>query len=224
MTPTATKTKTPETAVEQESALRADLDTAKAKLDEIRGAAGEHRLRINQLRGHLNRRLVEHPEDFDATGVAKPKTSAKKLEVEIAQLREADNFNRLLAANEVRVTEAEGALARHRRDHADEMFDEMLPEAEAAVDEWVAAVEALRVPYDKLVVLGQRAVAIAQRSQAYSPRDVPNYESERQTIKALTGGSPMLPLPTHYIAARDAEERRLHEEAEQRETPVIPND
>ena len=123
MTPTATKAK-PETAVEQETKLRADLDTAKAKLDEIRGAAGEHRLRINQLRGHLNRRLVEHPEDFDATGVAKPKTNASKLEMEIGELRSADNFTRLIAANEHRAAEAETALIRHRRDHADRNGDD----------------------------------------------------------------------------------------------------
>ena len=203
MSPTVTKTKAPKSKVEQEAELRKVLDVATLALDETRRAAADHRGQISETRGHLNRRLAENPADFDSTGAAKPATGAAKLESKLVKLREADNFDRLIGAHGQRIAAAETALVRFRRDNADEMF----AEGEAAADEWVAAVEALRVPYEKLVVLGQRAVAIATRSHGYNPRDVPAYEDLRMTIRALLRGRPPLPLPTLYVATVEAEHR-----------------
>jgi hypothetical protein len=47
----------------------------------------------------------------------------------------------------------------------------MLPEAKAVIDAWA---EQGRPIYERMVELGEEAVVIANRSRAYSPRDVPS--------------------------------------------------
>jgi hypothetical protein len=91
----------------------------------------------------------------------------------------------------------------------------MLPEAKAVIDAWA---EQGRPIYERMVELGEEAVMIANRSRAYSPRDVHSYEDVKGTLKALTAARPP-PLPTHYVHAMDEQERRLASEAERIENP-----
>ena len=92
----------------------------------------------------------------------------------------------------------------------------MLPEAKAVIDAWA---EQGRPIYERMVELGEEAVVIANRSRAYSPRDVPSYEDVKGTLKALTAGRPPLPLPALYVAEQDEQERRLTDEDERIENP-----
>ena len=199
------------TAVDTERVLRESVDKATEELSEIQTRAAAHRDQIATKREYLRRRTVDHPEDFDSTGEPKKGTGAAKLASEIHKLVERDKFNALIHGAEQRLREAESSLLVHRRDYAHELFAEMRPEAEAAVDAWVAWVEQGWDHYRRMAELTEPVVVIAHRSRAYSPRDVPNYESEKQTLRAMSSGRPPLPLPRLFVAELEAEQA---EEAE----------
>ena len=197
-------TKTP-SATDTERELREAQDKAGADLSEIQSRAAAHRSQIAEKREYLRRRTVDHPEDFGPTGEPKKDTGAGKLASEIDRLIEQDKFARLIDGAEQRLREAESKLGVHRRDHARDLFAEMRPEAEAAVDAWVAWVEQGWDHYRRLAELTEPAVVIANRSRTYSPRDIPNYEDLRHTLKAMSGRPP-LPLPRLYVAEMEQEE------------------
>jgi hypothetical protein len=152
--------KTP-SATDTEHELREALDKASAELSEIQTRAADHRDQIATKREYLRRRTVDHPEDFDSTGEPKKDTGAAKLASEIHKLVEQDKFNQLIHGAEQRLREAESKLAVHRRDHARELFAEMRPEAEAAVDAWVAWVEQGQEHYRRLAELTEPVVVSA---------------------------------------------------------------
>jgi hypothetical protein len=100
---TKTKPKPEPTATETDAELEATLAGAKADHEAARRRATEHRARIAELRGHLNRRNVDHVGDFGKTGEPLPNTGAAKLSSQIHDLVESDGFNQVLRGHEVRV-------------------------------------------------------------------------------------------------------------------------
>ncbi len=132
----ASKTKTP-TATDTDHELETALAEARTYRDDVRKRAGDYRGRIAELRSPLQRRTVDHPEDFGATGEPKPDTGAAKLSSEIHDLVASDSFDQVLRGHEVRVKEHEEALHRHRGQQARELLRELEPEARSAVEAWV---------------------------------------------------------------------------------------
>jgi hypothetical protein len=206
----ATKTKpkpepTKATATETDAELETALADARTDYAEVRDRAAEYRGRIAELRSHLQRRTVDHPDDFGATGEPKKDTGAGKLASEIHELVARDSFDQVLHGHEVRVREAEEALNRHRQRQARELLHELEPEARAAVKAWATWGAEGETHLARLLTVGGRATAIAHRSPEFDPRDVPSNDVQSRALKDLRA-PPMLPLPRAFVAERATEQ------------------
>jgi hypothetical protein len=192
------------TATQTDAELETTLAAAKIDHEDARQRAAEHRGRIAELRGHLQRRNVDHPDNFGPTGEPMPNTGAAKLSSQIDDLVTSDGFNQVLRGHEVRVREAEEALNRHRQRQARELLRELEPDARKAVEKWTAWADEGEAHLMRLLAVGGRATALAHRSPDFDPRDVPTSDGQSRALKDLRAPLP-LPLPRAYVAERAEE-------------------
>lgn len=127
MTTTAEQIPTPQE-------VRDNLAEATQELNDLHAVINAHNVAKDQLVSRYNRLMATAPDQFGPDGSPKPKSEAAKVSAELGQ-RNVRDFTESLQYAIGKQREAEGALQRHKGEHADLWTKELLPDAEALVTE-----------------------------------------------------------------------------------------
>jgi hypothetical protein len=206
MTPTATKTKP--SAAKRKRELQQALEAATAERDETANRAAQHRRRINELKDFLAQRHTGHPQDFTESGVPEPDTKAAELAAEIAELERADRYADAINGAQGRIDLAERDLRRHRAEHTRDLLAEMEPEAQEAVDRWMAWAAEGQTHHRELIELSTHATALVVAANLYgsnSQATCPDYEHRWDSaceVERSRRGSQPAPAPAARRSGR----------------------
>jgi hypothetical protein len=201
------KTPSKPNATERERELEQAVAEAKADVTATTQRALEYQKHIEELKGRLVERATTHPGEFTETGQPKAKTPAAKVAAETKKLIDEDSFEALIIAAKRRAERAEDELRRHRAATSRELLVELEPAAQKAVDDYMAWAHEGEAHYRELVRVASRSTHVITSSRIYggNTRIVPAYGHEQATLR-MAIQPPPLPLPSTFVAEREAEQ------------------
>ena len=194
------------TATDKKQSALAELETldrrlaeARQELQATRQREQAHAGKVHALRVARLDWQVEHDEEFRDDGPVAG-TQAERLTQEIqeeGERYEAAEYPQAIEAAEIRLRRADEEAKRTREQRGREALAELVPEAEAAVEQFKSWAEGGQEAITGLHQVSARAVQICVSARIDRP---PTYDHWRRLVKEMAeSANPPLPLPPSVV-------------------------